>query len=88
MEKRNFALSFFVIFFISIFLSSVVLAKSEVVYANYKYTMGDNDTKNDAKKIAFIEAKRLCIEKAGTYIESNTEVADFRLSKDEIKTYA
>ena len=36
----------------------------------------------------FIEAKRLCLEKAGTYIESNTEVLDLRLSKDEIKTYA
>jgi len=50
--------------------------------------LGDNDTKSDAKKIAFIEAKRLCLEKAGTYIESNTEVLNYRLSSDEIRTYA
>lgn len=33
------------------------------------YTLGDSDTKSDAKKIAFIEAKRLCLEKAGSYIK-------------------
>jgi len=49
--------------------------------------MGDNDTKNDAKKICFIEAKRLCVEKAGTYIESNTEVKNYKLTRDEINTY-
>jgi outer membrane protein assembly factor BamE (lipoprotein component of BamABCDE complex) len=50
--------------------------------------MGDNDTKNDAKRICFIEAKRLAIEKAGTFIESSTEVRNFQLTRDEIRTYA
>ena len=50
--------------------------------------MGDNDTKNDAKRICFIEAKRLAIEKAGTYIESSTEVKNFQLTRDEIRTFA
>jgi hypothetical protein len=68
--------------------SEYLFAQSkEIIYARYKYTLGDSDTKNDAKKIAFIQAKRLCLEQAGTYIESNTEILDFRLSKDEIKTY-
>lgn len=70
------------------FFSQMLFAQSkETIHASYKYTLGDSDTKSDAKKIAFIEAKRLCLEKAGSYIESNTEVLDFRLSKDEIKTY-
>ncbi len=38
-------------------------AKMETVYASYKYIMGDNDSKNDAKRICFMEAKRLLIEK-------------------------
>ena len=50
--------------------------------------MGDNDTKNDAKRICFLEAKRLCIEKAGTYIESNSKVINGKLTRDEIRTYA
>jgi len=70
-----------------LFSGSLFAQSKQTVHASYKYTLGDSDTKSDAKKIAFIEAKRLCLEKAGSYIESNTEVLDFRLSKDEIKTY-
>lgn len=70
------------------FLTPPVFAASkEVIYANYKYVLGDSDTKSDAKKIAFIEAKRLCLEKAGVYLESNTEVLNSQLSIDQIKTY-
>lgn len=76
--------------FIIIFLSfySSAYSASEAVFASYKYTMGDNDTKNDAKRICFLEAKRLAIEKAGTYIESSTEIKNFNLTRDEIKTFA
>lgn len=76
------------VFIFCLLLSQSLFAQSkETIFASYKYTLGDSDTKSDAKKIAFIEAKRLCLEKAGSYIESKTEVSDFRLSKDEIKTY-
>jgi hypothetical protein len=77
----------FSIIFCLFFSQSLFAQSKETIRASYKYTLGDSDTKSDAKKIAFIEAKRLCLEKAGSYIESNTEVLDFRLSKDEIKTY-
>ena len=71
-----------------VLLPSVSSAKTDVVYASYKYVMGDNDTKNDAKRICFIEAKRRCLEKVGTYIESETEVKNYKLTKDEVRTYA
>jgi hypothetical protein len=65
-----------------------VAEAGEIIYASYKYTMGDNDTKNDARRICFLEAKRLAIEKAGTYLESTTEVRNFQLARDEIRTFA
>lgn len=68
-------------------LPSLTFAKTEIVYASYKYVMGDNDTKNDAKRICFLEAKRRCLEKVGSYVESITEVQNYRLTKDEIKSY-
>ena len=75
-------------FILSLFFTQTVFAASkETIYASYKYALGDSDTKSDAKKIAFIEAKRLCLEKAGVYLESNTEVLNSQLSIDEIKTY-
>lgn len=63
-------------------------AKIETIFANHVYLMGDNDSKNDARRICFIEAKRKVIEKAGTYIESYTQVNNFQLTKDEISTYS
>jgi hypothetical protein len=54
------------------------IAKTEVVYASYKYVMGDNDTKNDAKRLCFLEAKRRCLEKVGSYVESLSEVQDYK----------
>ncbi len=78
----------FIFFIIPFCFVPIVYPSSETIYASYKYTMGDNDTKNDAKRICFIEAKRLAIEKAGTYIESSTEVKNFQLTRDEIRTFA
>ena len=62
-------------------------AKTETIYASYKYVMGDNDTKNDAKRICFLEAKRLLIEKAGVFVQSETTVTDYKLTKDQITSY-
>jgi len=69
-------------------LASTSLAKAEIIYATHKYIMGDNDSKNDARRMCFLEAKRKAIEKAGTYIESLTEVKDARLTKDEVRAYS
>ncbi|MBU1183778.1 MAG: hypothetical protein KJ663_01195 [Proteobacteria bacterium] len=85
-NKTPFISLLFIIIFLS--FSSSAYSASESVFASYKYTMGDNDTKNDAKRICFLEAKRLAIEKAGTYIESSTEIKNFNLTRDEIKTFA
>lgn len=85
LKIRFISLSFVMI---TICFASVAYPSSESVFASYKYTMGDNDTKNDAKRICFLEAKRLAIEKAGTYIESTTEIKNFNLTRDEIRTFA
>lgn len=50
--------------------------------------MGDNDSKNDARKMCFIEAKRKALEMAGTYIKSHTQIKNFRLTRDEINIYS
>ena len=90
MRTRDFKLHLFLLtfFIFSFFFVPIAYPASETIYASYKYSMGDNDTKNDAKRICFIEAKRLAIEKAGTYIESSTEVKNFQLTRDEIRTFA
>lgn len=65
-----------------------VEAKVETVYATHKYVLGNNDSKNDARRMCFLEVKRKLLEKAGIFIQSHTKVTDFELTKDEISTYA
>ena len=43
-------------------------AELRVVHATGEYSMGDNDTRTDAKRLALLDAKRLALERAGTYI--------------------
>lgn len=65
-----------------------VKAQEETLFSEYTYIMGERDTILDAKKISFVEAKRLLAEKAGTYLESTSEVSEGTLTRDDIQTYA
>lgn len=49
--------------------------------------LGSGMTEDDAKTFAIKDAKRNALEQAGTYLESHTEVLNYKLVKDEIITY-
>lgn len=70
-----------------ILIPNIVFAKSESIYASFKYTMGDNDSKNDARRFAFIEARKLALEKVSSFIEGEPRVKDYSISEYEIKSY-
>ncbi len=78
----------FTICLILIFIPNISPAKTKTIFADHKYVMGDNDSRNDARRMCFLEAKRKVLEKAGTYIESHTEVKNYQLAKDEISAYS
>ena len=63
-------------------------AELRTITATGEYRMGDNDTRTDAKRLALMDAKRLALEQAGTYLESVSEVKNLQVSRDEIRTYA
>jgi hypothetical protein len=63
-------------------------AAIEEIEATGRYHLGDNDTKLVGHRLALNEAKRNALEKAGTYVESITEVKDYQLTRDEIRTYS
>jgi hypothetical protein len=66
----------------------LVMGESESITATHRYIMGDNDSKNDARRMCFLEAKRKVLAKAGAYIESNTTIRNYQLAKDEITSYS
>ncbi len=49
------------------------------------YNMGDAETPAIAESRALLNAKRIALEQAGTYVESYTKVENFQLNKDEIQ---
>lgn len=86
-----------IVVLLSIFLLSAFLpiishnlsyaAGTEEIEASAQYILGDNDSKLDGRRLALMEAKRNALEKAGTYIESFTEVKNFQLTRDQIRIY-
>lgn len=62
-------------------------ADVQEIEATGRYHLGDNDTRIDGHRLALMDAKRNALEKVGTYVESITEVKDFQLTRDDIKTY-
>ena len=64
------------------------LAAPEIIEADGVSMMGDNDTPKSARDAARNEAMRAATERAGIYIESVSEVQDYALTRDEIRTVA
>ena len=69
-------------------LTAPAQAEVKIIEAANVYLMGDNDSRNDARRICVQEAKRKALELAGTYVSSLTQVKDFRLTKDEVTSYS
>ncbi|MDO8721205.1 MAG: hypothetical protein Q7J31_03145, partial [Syntrophales bacterium] len=53
---------------------------------DYTYQASEDDSRNSSRTISLREVKRLLLEELGTYLESETEVKDFQLTKDQITT--
>ena len=69
---------------IMLIAASPCLASIKVFEREYTYQAGEADSKLSSRTIALAEVKRLLLEELGTYLESVTEVKNFRLTKDQI----
>jgi tetratricopeptide (TPR) repeat protein len=58
------------------------------IIAEGTYNMGDGETPSVAESRALFQAKRIALEQAGTYVESYTQVKNFKLDRDEVGTLA
>ena len=69
-----------------IFLTSFSSAHAETktFIKEYTYQASEFDSKASCRTIALEQVKRLLLEELGTYLENNTEVKNFELTKDKI----
>jgi hypothetical protein len=59
-------------------------AEIKTFVREYTYQASEIDSKMSCRVIALEYVKRLLLEELGSYLESRTEVKDFRLTKDQI----
>jgi len=81
--------TFFTLVISSIFLISnlnISYAALKTFEKDYTYQASEIDSKVTARAIALEQVKRLVLEELGTYLMSETEVKDFRLTKDKVVT--
>ncbi|MBI3585365.1 MAG: hypothetical protein HY096_15620 [Nitrospinae bacterium] len=79
---------FAVIIAIFLFFPSISLAETKEIISEGTYNMGDGETPSVAESRALLQAKRIALEQAGTYVESYTKVENLQLTKDEIQVLA
>ncbi len=75
------------VFLVIFSMAHVVFAETKSFVKEYTYQAGDSDSKLTCRAIALEQVKRLLLEEFGTYLESQTEVRNFQLTKDQIVTY-
>jgi tetratricopeptide (TPR) repeat protein len=68
--------------------SSICFAEVKEITSEGTYNMGDGETPTVAESRALLQAKRVAVEQAGTYIESYSKIQNFQLTQDEIQVLA
>jgi tetratricopeptide (TPR) repeat protein len=68
----------------SFFAPASVFSETKIFEKEYAYQASEDDSKNSSKTIALREVKRLLLEELGMYLEVQTEVKNFQLTKDQI----
>lgn len=61
-------------------------AETKIFVKEYTYQASEDDSRNSSRTIALREVKKLLLEELGTYLESQTEVKNFQMTKDQITT--
>ena len=69
-------------------LPAVSFSGTKEIIAEGTYHMGDGETPSVAESRALLQAKRVAVEQAGTYVESYSKVINLQLTEDEIQVLA
>lgn len=71
-----------------IVLAAPAWGGQRTIEIEHTYVLGEKDTRADARRACYMEARRKAVEQAGTYVESETSVRDMSLTSDEVRAFA
>src|SRR3972149_2940969 len=69
-----------------IFSSRPVMAETKTFVREYTHQAGDADSKISSRTIALEQVRQLLLGEIGTYLEANTEVINFQLTSQQIRS--
>ena len=72
----------------ALILPTGAFAEVETITATHTYILGDNDSRNDARQLCFLQAKQKVLEQAESFIQSHSVVNSFELTKDQMTSYS
>lgn len=75
----------FLLMVLLIISAAVFAADVKMIVAEGTYNMGDGETPTIAEERALLQAKRIALEQAGTYVESYSKVRNYQLTSDEVE---
>lgn len=81
-----FPVIYFVFFLHALFCYDIAHANTVTFEKEYRYQASDADSKLSCRTISLEQVKRLLLEQLGTYIDGESQVKDFKLTKDQITT--
>ena len=83
--KRVYMKQFYAIIIMLLFFPFSGFPETKEIISEGTYNMGDGETPGVAESRALLNAKRIAIERAGTYIESYSKVKNMQFTEDEVK---
>ena len=73
---------------VALILPTRAFAEVQTITATHTYIMGDNDSRNDARQLCFLQAKHEVLEEAGSFIQSHSIFNNFEFTKDQMTSYS
>ncbi|MFZ5570669.1 MAG: hypothetical protein ACOZF0_09710 [Thermodesulfobacteriota bacterium] len=69
-------------------ISAGAFAEEKIMTAEYTVELGENDSRNDARRICFLEAKHLLLESVGFHLRKSAVGDDHWFDQEDMDTYS
>jgi hypothetical protein len=72
----------------ALILPTGAFAEVQTITATHTYILGNNDSRDDARQLCFLQAKQKVLEQAESFIQSQSVVNNFEFTKDQMTSYS
>jgi hypothetical protein len=72
----------------ALILPTGAVAEVQTITATHTYMLGENDSRDDARHLCFLHAKRIVLEQAERFLQAQSVVNTFELTQDPMTSYS